>query len=209
MTLLNMFRMVFLAGLVSGFAVAQPNSETKMTTFTKSVQEETLGNYQRAIQTMQEISKEYADDYLVNLRLGWLYYNAKDYEKSTRYYRESIRISNNSIEALLGITLPYAADKKWDKVEGVYRDILERDKQNYTANLHLGQIYFNAGNHVAAKTFFERVYELFPGDYESNLYLGWTYYNLGSASKAHRLFVNALILTPGSTSALEGYRLTK
>ena len=209
MTLQNVLRALLLAGLVPGFVVAQQNSETKMTTFTKSVQEETLGNYQRAIQTIQELSKDYADDYLVQLRLGWLYYNARDYEKSTRHYREAIRISNNSIEALLGITLPYAADKKWDKVESIYKDILERDKQNYTANLRLGQIYFNAGNHVTAKTFFERVYENYPGDFEANLYLGWTYYNLGSASKAHRLFVNALILTPGSTSALEGYRLTK
>ncbi len=148
-------------------------------------------------------------DYLANLRLGWLYYLSKDHETSVRYYQEAMRLSENSIESMLGITLPYSELKKWDNVQEIYKNIIGKDRNHYLGNLRLGQIYYNSGKYIMAKKYFDTVIENYPGDYEANLYMGWTYYFLGSKSKAQYYFTNAVVLNSSDTSAKEGLELTK
>jgi tetratricopeptide (TPR) repeat protein len=200
---------VLLLFAIAAAAPAAQKGEDKLRAFTASVKEETAKNYPRAIQSMLDIIDSHRSDYLVNLRLGWLYYLSRDYDNSVKYYQEAIRISDNSIDALLGITLPYAEMKKWDMVQDAYKSVLAKDKAHYTANLRMGQIYFNVANYVVAKKYFETAYENYPSDYEVNLYMGWTYYYLGSRSKAQQFFVNAMILNSNETSAAKGLELTK
>lgn len=185
------------------------SQEVKLKAFNNSIQEESLGNYSKSITEIKNIYKDFKTDYLVNLRLGWLYYLSKDYDNSAKYYKEAIRLSNNSSEALFGLTYPYSAIEKWGEIESIYKGILEKDKYNYTANLRLGQIYLNSTNYLNAKTYLERNIQSYPSDYETNLYLGWTYYYLGNSSKAREYFVNALIAKPSDTSATEGLKYTK
>ncbi len=184
-------------------------AEDKARAFTISIKEETNGNWKRAIQVMLDLSSGIGTDYLTTLRLGWLHYNAREFEKSAQYYREAMRISDNSIEALLGVTLPYAAQGKWDAVQEAYKSILAKDKLNYIANLRLGQIYMNQGNYLMARRYLDLLAENYPGDYETNLYVGWTYFGLGSKTKAREAFINAMSVYPADTSAVKGYGLTK
>ena len=195
--------------LTSGVAWGALKPQDKVGAFATSIKEETTGDLKRAIQSLLDLSSGSNADYLTTLRLGWLFYNSRDFEKSAQYYKEAIRLSDNSIEALLGVTLPYAAQGRWDLVQDAYKTILARDKLNYTANLRLGQIFFNMGNYLMAKKHFDLLFENYPGDYETNLYLGWTYYNLGSKAKAREAFVNAMSVYPADTSAVKGYGLTK
>jgi len=181
----------------------------KLDAFTKSVEQAANLKYGEAIKTMTDIYQSYSDDYLVNLRLGWLYYVTKDYGNSEKYYNNAIRISSNSSEALLGLTLPLSKEDKWDEIENIYKTILDKDSHNYTANLRLGQIYLNGKNYLNAKSLFEKIQSDSPSDYSANLYLGWTYYYLGNSSKANEYFTNALISVPNDTSATQGFNLTK
>jgi tetratricopeptide (TPR) repeat protein len=155
------------------------------------------------------IFDDYKDDYLINLRLGWLNYLNKNYNESEKYYHEAIRISNQSIESLLGLAYPLYAAGKIDELIGVYKSILKLDPNNYRANLQLGIIYLNKNDYLNAKILFEKIKNNFPSDFSANLYLGWTYYYLGSNNKAHKLFTNALIIAPNEKSAIDGYNLTK
>ncbi len=206
-------RTLWLITLALALAVAPMHgavrAEDKARAFTTSIQEETNGNVKRAIQIMLDLSAGSEADYLTTLRLGWLHYNAREFEKSAQYYRDAMRISENSIEALLGVTLPYAAQGRWDAVQDAYKSILAKDKLNYTANLRLGQIYMNQGNYLMARRYLDLLAENYPGDYETNLYLGWTYYGLGSKAKARAAFINAMSVYPADTSAVRGYGLTK
>ena len=195
--------------LAAGVAWSALKPEDKASAFATSIKEETAGDVKRAIEVLLNISNGSNADYLTTLRLGWLYYNSRDFEKSAKYYKEAVRLSDNSIEALLGVTLPYAAQGKWDLVQDTYRTILAKDKLNYTANLRLGQIYLNLGNYLMAKKHLDILAENYPGDYETNLSLGWTYYNLGSKGKAREAFINAMSVYPADTSAVKGYGLTK
>lgn len=195
--------------LTLGMAWSALKPDDKVRAFTTSIKEETNGDLKGAIQALLDISNGGNPDYLTTLRLGWLYYSARDFEKSAKYYKEAIRISDNSVEALLGITLPYAAQGKWDLVQDSYKTILGKDKLNYTANLRLGQIYLNLGNYLMAKKHLDLLSENYPSDYETNLYLGWTYYNLGDKGRAQQAFINAMSIYPADTSAVKGYGLTQ
>lgn len=193
-------------------SVAQYNnsSDTKLLTFKNSIQEESIGKYAQAILTLMKIYDKYSDEYIINLRLGWLYYLNKDYDSSIKYYESALAISyNKSIEAMLGVTLPFAARDDWDKVKDYYNIILDSDENNYTANLRLGQIDLNTENYLSAKSYLSKLIEMYPGDYETNLYLAWTYYYLGDNSTAYDLFIEVLTLNPGDESALEGLKLVQ
>ena len=190
------------------FSHELPGNE-KIDAFKKSVAAEELGNYVKAINYLIVIFDDYKDDYLINLRLGWLNYLNKNYNESEKYYHEAIRISNQSIESLLGLAYPLYAAGKIDELIGVYKSILKLDPNNYRANLQLGIIYLNKNDYLNAKILFEKIKNNFPSDFSANLYLGWTYYYLGSNNKAHKLFTNALIIAPNEKSAIDGYNLTK
>lgn len=202
-----MRKLIFLFLLTSTIMYAQLDS--KIIAFNKSVDFEEIGNYKDAINAIQNIYSSFSNDYLVNLRMGWLNYLDKNYNESIKYYKKSLQLSNNSIEAQLGITYPYAAKNNWDDIKSIYENIMDVDQMNYTARLNLAQIYLKEGDNLNAKVLLEKLIDQYPSDSSVNLYLGWALYYLGNKSKANSLFATALISDPTSSSAKEGFNLTK
>ena len=189
-----------------GFNIAK---EDRLKAFKNSISEEAAGNYEKAIAIIKVVYTDNPNDYLVNIRLGWLHYLAKMNESSVKYYKEAVRISNNSIEALLGLTYPYAAMNNWSEIKSIYKKILDVDPLHYTANLNLAKIYFNTADYLNSKIILEKLHDSYPSDYAVNLYLGWTYYYLGSKTNAYDHFVTALIVNPDDDSAKEGLNLSR
>jgi len=202
---------IFIVVISSIYIYAQDiNSDGKLLAFKNSIEQETIGNYPNAISELLNIAEKYKNDYLVNIRLGWLYYLNSDYSTSVSYYKKALQLSGeNNIEAMLGITLPLGEKNDWDEVKDYYQKIINIDEKNYTANLRLGQILLNTANYLNAKSYLSKVQEYYPGDYESTLYLGWTLYYLGDKSSARELFIETLALNPGDKSALKGLELVK
>ncbi len=184
-------------------------SDNKLNSFQTSIKEEKDKDYKQALNTMLIIYNDYKDDYLVNLRLGWLYYLNKENDESLKFYKEAARLSNNSIESMLGLTYPFSAENDWDSVKSIYKEIIAIDNFNYTANLKLGEIYINSKNYDSAKLLLEKLHKIYPSDYQVNAELGWVYYYQGNLKKAIYLFTNALALNPGNDSAKEGIKLTQ
>ncbi|HPN38712.1 MAG TPA: DUF2225 domain-containing protein [Melioribacteraceae bacterium] len=177
----------------------------KLSAFTKSIAYETEKKYDLALSEMEKIKSDLSDDYFTNLRLGWLYYNTKKYQESIKYYNKAFALSNNkSIEALLGLTYPYDALSKTEEIISIYKNVLEIDNNNYTANLKLAIIYYYKTNYQTAKSFLDKIYPLYSSDYYINLYSGWTYYKLNNKTKAKEYFINALINNGNDASAKEG-----
>ncbi len=182
---------------------------SKLKAFYESISMEKIGNYNAAIAALEKNYSNEKNDYLYNLRLGWLYYLKGDFKKSVEFYNNSIRISHESTESLLGITYPYAKMNRKNKLKDVYKEILNNDKNNYTANLNLALIYFNEGDYLNAIIFLEKNSKNYPSDFTTNLYLGWATYYVGGNKKAHAYFEKALIASPNNPSALKGYNATK
>lgn len=207
-TLLSVLLAAIIIALLAGTVLSQNNG--KVEAFHQSLKFETAGNYQKSIQSLLDVYKDYKSDYLINLRLGWLYYSSKNFEESKKYYALANTITNNkSIEALLGRTLPLSALNDWENVQATYRAILNLDPVHFTANLRLGQILLNNGEYDEAKRHLEKAQTGYPAEYEPNLSLGWTYYYLGDRQKARTLLTNALMLSPGDTLALQGLALLR
>ncbi len=189
-----------------GYIMAQ-NTAATQATFVKSFEAEKSGNYTSAINTMKTIYQ--ADNYIINIRLGWLYYLAKQYAESIKYYEKSIALKPYAIEARFGCVKPLSAIESWDKVKANYLEILKIDPQNTLANYWLGVIYYNRKDFVNATKLFEKVVNLYPLDYDSVIMLAWSKLNSGKTADAKMLFNHALILRPNDSSALEGLKLIK
>lgn len=204
--MLKLYKILIFMLIVS---VIYGQSDKRIAAFKNSLTYEESNEYEKALSEIENIYSQNKSDYVINLRMGWLNYLNKDYSESIKFYNEALKISNNSIESLLGLTYPYSAKDDWSKVKEIYKKIIEKDKLNYTANLRLGQILLNSGDYLNAKVYLEKVYSLYPSDYETNLYLGWTNYYLKNNTKAAEYFSVALFSYPSDSSALEGLLLTK
>jgi len=191
---------------MSGYLIAQSQS-TIQAAFVKSYESEKAGNYSSAITSLKTVYK--ADSYILNIRLGWLHYLAKQYNESIKYYEKSISLKPYAIEARFGCVKPLSATESWEKVKTNYVEILKIDPQNTVANYWLGVIYYNRKDYANATKLFEKVVNLYPLDYDSVIMLAWSKLNTGKSADAKVLFNHALILRPDDASALSGLKLIK
>jgi len=201
--------LVFITFTGLAFVTLSKKSDDIITATNRSVKFEEKGNYDNAISELQKIYGDNSGNYILNIRLGWLYYNKKDYQKSRTYYTKALAINKNSIEAMLGLTLPLSGLNDWDAVKQTYNSILKLDANNYTANLRLGQIFLNAADYQQAKKYLEKAFTQYPSEYEPNLSLGWTCYYLGDKQRAKELFTSALMISENGTLAAQGYELVR
>ena len=175
--------------------------------FSKSYTEETKADYVGAIMTIKDVYD--AKSYELNLRLGWLYYEAGQNKESMAFYQLAMNLTPNSIEAKLGYVYPAAALGNMDQVIAQYKKILEIDPQNTTANYRMGMIYYSKKDYSSTYNYFEKVVNLYPFGYDSLLMYAWTNYQLGKVNEAKVLFNKVLMLSPNDKSALEGLALIK
>jgi tetratricopeptide (TPR) repeat protein len=198
------FRIITALFLLAVTAQAQ-HITALQSAFSKSYIAENQSNYQLAISEMKPIFQK--NDYISNIRLGWLNYLAKQYNESIAYYQQAISLKPYAIEARLGCVKPLSAIENWEKVKEEYLEILKVDPLNTTANYWLGVIYYNRKEYKSATMLFEKVVNLFPLDYDSVIMLAWSKLYSSSQADARILFQQALIIRPNDSSALNGLQL--
>jgi|ERR1051326_231176 tetratricopeptide (TPR) repeat protein len=175
--------------------------------FSKSYQLETKADYSNAIKSLKDVYDE--KSYEINLRLGWLNYEAGLFTESQAYYEKAISLMPYSVEAKLGSVYPASALGNWDKVTGQYNAILAIDPQNTTVNYRLGNIYYGKKDYANAFKYFEKVVNLYPFGYDALLMYAWSNFQLGKTREAKVLFNKVLLASPNDKSALEGLSLIK
>ncbi|MCX6239303.1 MAG: tetratricopeptide repeat protein [Bacteroidia bacterium] len=186
-------------------AFSQSMDALLQSAFSKSYEAENAKNYANAI---NELKMGYnAGNYVINIRLGWLNYLAKQYTESISYYEKSIALKPYAIEARFGCIKPLSALEDWEKVKKQYIEILTIDPQNTVANYWLGVINYNRKDFNNATKLFEKVVNLYPLDYDSVIMLAWSKLNSSKPSEAKVLFQQALIIRPNDSSALSGLKL--
>ncbi|NPA68237.1 MAG: tetratricopeptide repeat protein [Chlorobi bacterium] len=175
--------------------------------FKASYSLEKAGAYKKAA---DELKKVYSDNsYEINLRLGWLEYNAGLFDESASHYQRALSLKPYSEEAKFGLIYPKAAQGKWNEVINLYKKILEINPANTTANYRLGLIYYGRKDYAAASGYFKKVVNLYPFDYDGLLMLAWSDYYLGKKNQAKLLFKKVLLLSPSDKSATDGLKLLR
>ncbi len=168
---------------------------------------EQQGKYAEAADKLKAVYQ--SDSYELNLRLGWLTYQASKLDESVTYYTKAVNLMPYAVEPKLGLAYPYSAQGKWDEIIGLYNKILQVDPQNTYANYRLGLIYYDQKNFEKALPYVEKVVNLYPFDYESLLLLAWVKLNLQQMREARILFQKVLLYSPDDESAQAGLKLIK
>lgn len=193
---------IFLSGTITG-----QNHETLQKAFLASYAAEADSNYQTALAPLQNHYR--ADNYEINLRIGWLYYLSGQYPQSQNYYKRAIELMPYAIQPKFGYVLPLAALGSWDEVIAVYEDILEIAPRNNMAHYRLASIYYERQQYEEAFHHAEVVVNLYPFDYDALVLFGWIQLQMGKTAKARALFEKALLIFPEGSLALEGLNQVK
>ncbi len=173
--------------------------------FQQSYIQEATGDFSSAINSLKSVYNE--KSYEVNVRLGWLSYEAGLFTESVAYYNKAIDLMPYAIEPRFGIVYPGAAMGNWSMVIAQYEKILEICPNNSIAMHRMGLIYYGRQDYELARRNFEKVVNLFPFDYDGLTMLAWSHFQLKNFREAKILFQKALLHTPTGTSALEGLEL--
>ena len=206
MEILRIIRILSVAGiLIIPLTLNGQDFKTTRDAFQQSYIQEATGEMVAAVNSLKEV---YSDrSYEINLRLGWLSYQAGNFSESVAYYNKAIGLMPYAIEPRFGIVYPGAAMGNWTMVMNQYQKILEISPNNSIAMHRLGLILYGKEDYEGAKRYFEKVVNLFPFDYDALTMLGWTYFKLNNFREAKVLFQKALLHTPGGSSATEGLDL--
>ncbi len=175
--------------------------------FSESYTYEYNAEFSNAINVIKSVYQE--DSYCLNLRLGWLSYQAGKFTESISFYNKAISLMPYAEEPKFGLIYPKAALGKWDDIVNLYREIIKISPNNTKANYRLGLIYYERQDYKSALPFFKLVSELYPFDYDGILMYAWTSYQLGKTRQAKVLFQKVLLISPTDKSAQEGLDLIK
>ncbi len=198
--------LTFIALFALTFANAQ-NFDKLQAAFIKSYEYEKQGDFKKAADELKNVYD--ANSYEINLRLGWLDYNAGQFDESLSYYNKALQLRPYSEEARFGLVLPASATGKWTLVENTYKDILKHSPGNTTALYRLGLIYYGRKDYTKAQSYFQKLVDLYPFSYDGLLMLAWTELQLGKTAEAKALFQKVLLISPDDKSAKQGLSYLK
>ncbi|MFL5752623.1 MAG: tetratricopeptide repeat protein [Bacteroidia bacterium] len=182
-------------------------NKTLMNAFSQSYDYEAIQKYDAAISSLNAVYS--ASSYELNLRLGWLYYQAAKNKESVSYYQKAVALMPAATEPLWALINPYTKLESWHEIEKIYHAILKLDPKNSSANYNLGMIYYYRKDYINAKKHFDVSLNLNPFGYTNMLMSAWTNYFLGNKNEALTLFNKVLLYSPNDKSALEGLSLIK
>ena len=198
---------IFVFLLVVNTAFSQANQPALEAAFSKSYVFEKNSDFSASMDALKKVYDE--SSYEMNLRLGWLNYNAGLFDESVIFYGRAQKLKPYSEEARFGLILPLAALGKWNEVIKTYDEILAVSPNNTVALYRLGLVYYGRKDYNKANTLFKKVVDLYPFGYDGLLMLGWTSYFLGNSNQAKVLFNKVNLYNPGDKSAKEGLGLIK
>ncbi len=198
---------VLVFSMAANVAFSQANQAALEAAFTKSYVLEKTSDFSASMDVLKKVYDE--SSYELNLRLGWLNYNAGLFDESIIFYSRAQKLKPYSEEARFGLILPMSALGKWNDVIKIYEEILAVSPNNTVVLYRLGLVYYGRKDYNRANMLFSKLVDLYPFGYDGLLMLGWTSYFLGNTNQARVLFNKVNLYNPGDKSANEGLGLIK
>lgn len=198
---------VFIILILANMAYSQSHQKDLEEAFKESYNLERKSDFSGSMDVLKKVYEE--SSYELNLRLGWLNYNAGLFDESIIYYNKSQELKPYSEEARFGLILPLSALGKWDHVIKAYDEILSVNPNNTVALYRLGLVYYGKKEYSKANDLFKKVVDLYPFGYDGLLMFAWTSYHMGNMNQAKVLFNKVNLYNPGDESAKEGLNLIK
>ncbi|MEG3640495.1 tetratricopeptide repeat protein [Magnetococcus sp. PR-3] len=160
-------------------------------------------SYRPAIRAMLPVHKQYPKGYTVNLRLGWLYYLAGLYADSIRHYQTAMEAAPESVEAMLGMTLPLMAKQQFGQVELICNRLVYKDYYNIVGSVRLAWSLRKQGKLALGLKVTERLLVRHPTNVSLLTEQGQILHAMGKKQAALHLFDDLLTLDPENSTALK------
>jgi tetratricopeptide (TPR) repeat protein len=161
-------------------------------------------DYDESLALMTKIRALGLDDYVLNLRTGWLLYLAGRYEESILAYRKAVRLEPGAIEPRLGLMLPLMAARKWGEARTAGVETLEKAPGDFTAQSRIAFTHYQQGQYEKAESWYRKALAGYPSNLEMRAGLAWSLYKQNRFPEARAEFQQILDISPDHASALEG-----
>ncbi|MCW8933641.1 MAG: tetratricopeptide repeat protein [Gammaproteobacteria bacterium] len=162
---------------------------------------ETAGQYAAAAQSIEHFLKEIPNNEFAVLRSAWLYYLAENYSRSIKYYQTALEINKNSIDAMLGMSLPLMAQARWREAASMTQEVIKISKWNYLAHTRLMTCEDNLKQWETLKKHAETLRVYYPSDATILVYLARAYSHTNKNTKAKEAYQQVLQRYPGHLEA--------
>jgi tetratricopeptide (TPR) repeat protein len=162
---------------------------------------EEKGDYEQAASVIEHAAK--TDNEYAVLRYAYLKYKQGEYNDSIDYYNKAIKLNAKSLDAKLGITLPYIAQGRWRQVKVYTRQVLTKSDWDYTAHERLmmaedgDKKWHSLGKHSGKLT------TIYPTDATTLVYHARAKARLGNTPVASAAYKKVLMRDPDHAEANE------
>ena len=181
-------RLPFFFLLIPSFLTADAISDSYVFEYKKE--------YNKAFEILEPASKENANDYFLQLRMGWLALLKGDYTKSSSFYQKATLIHPNAIEPRIGYVRALLALGQYKQAEVACKTILKLDSKNYFARSNLAYTYYVLSNYSEAEKIYDSIVDDYPADTEMMIGLGWSFLKQNKKAKANEIFSELLKIIP-------------
>ena len=172
-----------------------------------SVQAESSGNYDAAIQHLEAFGQEGGDAFMTRLRAGWLNSQKGEYLKSIEAYGAASKLQPTSITALLGALAAAQGMNDAGRIERAAEALLRVEPTNYKGEMALATLRYAAKDYRRALNSYRRVLKGYPEDNDAASGAAWAACNLGETREGLVLFTRILSLNPAYPFAQKGFEL--
>lgn len=188
-------RILLLALLLASRVMAQ---DPVRDAFATSYRYEKSQNYEDAIKVLMVLEEQ---DYLLDLRLGWLYYLSGKFANSRQHYQAAIAAAPKAVEPRLGLMLPLLAQTRYAELETMAKQVLMIDPNNYYASLRLAIALRSQDKLSQAEEINSAMLELYPSDVSFLSQLGLVHVAQKKNTAARQVFTMILTLDPENVLA--------
>lgn len=167
----------------------------------KSHDLEAAGEYEKAADVIK--SKVKINDEYAVLRYASLKYKQGEFNESIEYYKKAIKLNLDSLDAKLGITLPYMAQGRWRQVDLYTSQVLVLSDLNQTA--HLRQMMAEEGmkKWTTLNRHSTKLVKSYPEDVELYRYYAYAKSRHGDTNRAKIGYYEVLKRDPDNAEANE------
>ena len=103
--------------------------------------------------------------YLLNYRIGWLYFKIGKYDKSIKYLNKALIFFPNSFEVKILLVRDYIALKNYKLALNILESILRKDYYNYYANYYTAKLLLKEKNFKISKEIIYKMLNFYPSNY--------------------------------------------
>ena len=171
--------------------------------WTESYRLEALAQYESAAEAMNPIIKKYPNNDFAISRRGWLNYLRGAHNESIRDYKKVLEINPNSLDAQIGILLPFLAQRRWREASSYANKALKIAPWNYYAHVRLMISEEGEKKWDALAKHAKQVHQRYPSDATVLVYLARANDWMKNTREARRAYEQVLERVPGHIEAMQ------